>query len=248
MKEAKDLFSKQAGSYAAFRPTYPEELFDFLFSITKQYHRAWDCATGNGQVASVLATRFDKVQASDISEQQMAHATKKDNIFYSKQRAEHTNFANDSFDLVTVGTAIHWFDFDNFYREVKRVGRQGAPIAAWSYGLFRSDNEIENTIDDFAFGTVGKYWQPERHYIEEQYKTIPFPFEEIPVPSLSIKEVWTYERMIGYVGSWSSVQDYIAQNGTDPIPILEERIKQVWAPGESRELNIPLFMRAGIIK
>ena len=49
----KDYFSGHAKIYAAFRPTYPKELYDFIFKHTKNFDRAWDCATGNGRVATV---------------------------------------------------------------------------------------------------------------------------------------------------------------------------------------------------
>jgi ubiquinone/menaquinone biosynthesis C-methylase UbiE len=36
-------------------------------------------------------------------------------------------------DLVTVASAIHWFDLDRFYAEVRRVVKPGGAIAAWTY-------------------------------------------------------------------------------------------------------------------
>lgn len=47
----KDNFSKQADLYAKFQPGYPSELFAFLFSSVTEKKTAWDCGTGNGQVA-----------------------------------------------------------------------------------------------------------------------------------------------------------------------------------------------------
>jgi hypothetical protein len=51
---AKDLFSQQSKLYAQFRPSYPQELFDYILQFVKERGTAWDCATGNGQAASVL--------------------------------------------------------------------------------------------------------------------------------------------------------------------------------------------------
>jgi ubiquinone/menaquinone biosynthesis C-methylase UbiE len=55
-----------------------------------------------------------KYKPTDISEEQIKNAARKDNIIYAVERAEHTSFEPNSFDLVTVAQAIHWFDFDNF--------------------------------------------------------------------------------------------------------------------------------------
>src|SRR5947199_10119649 len=69
----KDHFSRQAADYAIFRPGYPRELFDYLGSIAPGRHLAWDCGTGNGQAAVGLASGFDRVIATDASENQIAN-------------------------------------------------------------------------------------------------------------------------------------------------------------------------------
>ena len=70
----KDNFSTQSEGYAIYRPTYPQALYDYLFKLTENKQAAWDCATGNGQVARVLAQHFDAVYATDISENQLKNA------------------------------------------------------------------------------------------------------------------------------------------------------------------------------
>ncbi len=51
----KDLFSGHAANYVQYRPTYPPELFSWLINQVNDTTAAWDCGTGNGQVAAVLA-------------------------------------------------------------------------------------------------------------------------------------------------------------------------------------------------
>lgn len=59
------LFDSQAKSYAAFRPSYEEELYDHIYSYMGPgvTEFAVDVATGSGQAAVDLAKRFDKVQS-----------------------------------------------------------------------------------------------------------------------------------------------------------------------------------------
>jgi ubiquinone/menaquinone biosynthesis C-methylase UbiE len=130
LNKPKDNFSAQAGLYARYRPLYPQALYDFLYSHISNFDSAWDCATGNGQVAVELATRFANVYATDISQNQLDNAVVKENIHYFQQRAEHTDFADGAFSLVTVAQALHWFNFDAFNAEVKRVLKPGG------YGVF----------------------------------------------------------------------------------------------------------------
>lgn len=126
---AKDLFSTNSQQNQSFRPTYPAELFEFIYRHTNNFDTAWDCATGNGQAAIVLANKFRKVYATDISQSQLAHATQANNVEYSAVAAEDTNFADGTFDLITVVQAAHWFNHDLFYHEAKRVAKKGATLA-----------------------------------------------------------------------------------------------------------------------
>src|SRR5687767_7376087 len=107
----KDNFSNHAAIYAAFRPVYPGEMYDFLLALVSERNRAWDCGCGNGQVAGVLSDHFNQVDATDISQKQLDHAIKKPNINYQLAPAEKVDIAPASIDLVTVAQAIHWFNF-----------------------------------------------------------------------------------------------------------------------------------------
>src|SRR5664279_4773068 len=102
----KDNFSKQSDLYSRFRPGYPGKLFDFLLPLVPDKKTAWDCGTGNGQVATKLAQYFNEVYATDLSSAQIKNAEKKGNIFYSVENAEATLFPDDKFDLITVAQAI----------------------------------------------------------------------------------------------------------------------------------------------
>src|ERR1700712_285315 len=96
----KDLFSTQAADYARYRPSYPQELIEYILGFTTERNLAWDCATGNGQAAILLAPHFEKIIATDISAKQLALAVAAENIVYSISKAEQTSFADNSFDLI----------------------------------------------------------------------------------------------------------------------------------------------------
>jgi ubiquinone/menaquinone biosynthesis C-methylase UbiE len=154
----KDNFSDKSNLYHQFRPSYPTDLLDWIYQQVAGFESAWDCGTGNGQIASELATKFKNVFATDISEQQLSNAPFLSNITYSKQAAEQTNFANDLFDLITVGQAIHWFEFEKFFAEVKRTAKPKAILAVIGYGKFNSDPTIDAIINKLYSEIVGGYW------------------------------------------------------------------------------------------
>lgn len=241
----KDYFSGHSKQYATFRPTYPDELYRFIFGHLKTFDAAWDCATGNGQVARVLATQFEKVFATDISPQQLEHANKADNILYSVQPAEKNDFPNKTFDLITVAQALHWFDLDAFYREVNRTSKPGAWLAVWGYSHCSINPEIDFHFLKFYRETVGPYWDAARNLVEEQYQPIPFPFEEVKSPAFSIKVNWTVEEFAGYLGTWSATQQYIKKKGFNPVPEVMEKISPLWK--DKLEVMFPVFLRMGKI-
>lgn len=240
---AKDYFSTQANVYATFRPTYPETLYQFILQHLGKRHNAWDCGTGNGQVAAYLADHFENVYATDISQRQLDNAVRKSNIFYSLEGAEKTVIPDHSIDLITVGQAFHWFDRDAFYREVERVAQPEALLAVWGYSFLQIEPAIDKVIMNFYQNTVGPYWDDARRLVEEEYRSIAFPFEEIVAPKFFIKAEWTPAHLSGYLESWSATQKYMATIGSNPVVILMEEITRIWHPETTKEVRFPVFLK-----
>lgn len=241
----KDNFSDKSDKYAKYRPTYPNELIDFINSLVKNKNNVWDCGTGSGQLAEKLSTSFEKVFATDISKSQLDNAIKKENIFYSVQSAEKTNFDDKYFDLITVAQAIHWFNFDEFYNEVKRTLKDDGFFAIIGYGLIQIDSNLDGVILDFYKNVVGSYWDKERKYIDENYETIPFPFDEIITPKFYIKSEWTFEHLLGYFETWSAIKHFIKANNFNPVDNIFDKLKNAWGNDVTKEISFPILLRVG---
>ena len=248
MKDVKDNFSEHASAYAKYRPGYPPELYTFLLGLVKERNIAWDCATGNGQVAVELSNHFDKVYATDISEAQLKNAHVKDNIFYSIARAESTEFPDDFFDMITVAQAIHWFDFHAFYTEANRTMKPGGILAVMGYGLLKTGEDTDAIIGHFYKNIIGPYWDKERKYVDENLTTIPFPFEEIATPILINRFEWSLDDLLGYFSTWSAVQHYIKANNEDPVAIIRKSLEEKWPAGSTRMITFPVLLRVARIK
>ena len=253
----KDRFSQQANIYAKFRPEYPSVLYDFILKNTENRSIAWDCATGNGQAAKVSAQYFEKVYATDISQKQIDNATKADNIEYSISSAEKTPFEDNTFDLITVAQAAHWFDFDTFYDEVKRVAKPNATLAVWGYGTISVDDEnVDNLLQNFYWNVIGKYWDAERKHIDNHYETLPFPFENVENQKFSMVFNWHRYELEGYLNTWSSVQNFINSiensdkigKGYNPIPNLMLDISAYWHEYNRITVLFPIFLKLSKIK
>lgn len=246
MAESGSLFSRQAATYAAARPRYPAALYEAILAVTPGRSLVWDCATGNGQAAVDLARYFDRVIATDASAEQIAHAAPSANVEYRVAPAEASGLPNAQADLVTVAQALHWLDHARFYEEVRRVLVPGGVFAAWSYGAGSVGEEIDRLLRGFHNGLLGTYWDPRRRWVAEGYRTIPFPFEEIPMPRFELRVEWSLSQLGEYLRSWSAVAKYRQVTGEDPVPGLLHRIVKHWgAPETVRVVSWPLSVRVG---
>jgi ubiquinone/menaquinone biosynthesis C-methylase UbiE len=242
-----DHFSGIAKRYADFRPHYPAALFDYLATLVPRDSVVWDCACGNGQATLDLAERFEKVIATDASREQIESAKRHSMVEFRVAPAEQSGLPDESATLITVAQAVHWFNFDRFYAEAKRVLRPDGIMAIWAYGVNDVEGEAVNGIvQDYYSNTVGPYWPPERRLVEEGYRTIPFPFTEIVPPQIRMESRWTLEQLLGYFSTWSATNRYIKANGRNPLEPLSAALSKAWGDPEAPRLIVwPLSLRLG---
>ncbi|KAF5310041.1 hypothetical protein D9619_010280 [Psilocybe cf. subviscida] len=152
---AKSTFN--AASYAASRPTYPVELFEYIFDYHKRgpaprWERAVDVGCGTGQATVRLAPRFKECIGVDPSAGMLekARASLKASQTNSNVGKSVMDFRvgggedlrgaipeKGSVDLVVAAQAAHWFDWSKTWPEVSRVLRPGGTAAFWIYAEFR---------------------------------------------------------------------------------------------------------------
>jgi SAM-dependent methyltransferase len=238
-------FATVAREYANFRPGYPPELFAWLARMAPARDAAWDCGCGSGQASTALAEYFSAVHATDVSAEQIAAAKTHPRVRYSVAPAERCALADASVDLVSVAQALHWFDVEAFYVEARRVARPGALLAVWNYPRPQFvDAELDRHFLAFYADVVGPYWPPERVHVEQNYRTLPFPFEELAAPEFGLELRWQLEQVIGYVSSWSATARYRKAKSRDPVPLLRETLTPVWPSGGVVTVRMPIGLRA----
>ena len=241
-----DHFSRVAASYASCRPTYPEELFDYLAGLVHRRRLAWDCCAGTGQATIPLASRFDAVVATDLSISMLEQAPRHPRVEYRVVPAEASGLPATSVDLVTVAQALHWLDPTAFYEEACRVLLPGGVLAVWSYASPQLDSTtLQRQLSRFYGDVVGPYWPPNRRHVEAGYRTLEFPFAELDPPAFAMEERWTLPQLLGYVGTWSATQRFREEVGRDPVPDLERDLVPHWGLGSARPVRWPLTVRLG---
>ena len=241
-----DHFSSVSAAYAAFRPRYPDDLFDFLARVALARNVAWDAGTGSGQAAVGLARHFNHVIATDASASQIEHAIANARVEYRVAPAEASGLDDRSADLVTAAQALHWFDRRRFWVEARRVLCPGGVVAVWTYVMFEIAPPIDAIVRRFYSETVGPFWPPERRITEERYQTIEFPFAEFAAPNFVIEQAVSLEDVAGYVRTWSATRGFIQHHHFDPVDQLVSELTPVWgAAQQSRLARWPVAMRVG---
>jgi len=247
--KCKSDYTDVSNEFKQFRPTYPVELYNFIFSLVKERNMAWDCGTGNGQVAFILSNFFNNVVATDICKAQIDNARLARNVRYIITNSENSGLKSNSIDLIACAQAIHWFEIEAFFKEVRRVAKDNAIIAFWGYNRFKVDYYIDAVVNNFYLKYLDKYRRDNpRVLLTNSYKTIPFDFKEINTPSFDIKVEWNLTQLAGYLNTMSSVREYIRDNNHNPVTDLMNELLNFWKINGAEEITFPIFMRIGKIQ
>ena len=232
-----DHFSTDSENYSNSRPGYPNALFNYLASLSRQHTRAWDCATGTGQSALGLAEYYLDIIATDASSEQIRNASEHPHINYRVASAENSGIQPGSIDLITVAQALHWFDLDAFELEARRVLKPGGLLASWTYNLLSIRPDIDSVINDLYHETLNGYWPAEREIVENAYRDIQFHLDEIPAPEFNMEAEWNLQQLAGYLSTWSAVKRYQADTGIDPVQAISQQLLDRWEKPE-HELSV----------
>lgn len=243
-----DHFSTVSLDYQRYRPVYPAILFAELAALAPEKHLAWDCGAGSGQATTGLLEHFAMVLASDASTSQI-QSCRVPGAWRFCALAEAAPLADQCVDLITVAQAVHWFDLDRFYAEVRRVLKPGGVLAVWTYRLMNSTPELDEIIFRLYSETLGQDWPEQRRLVEGGYADLPFPFEEVSLPQRHMSAHWDLDAVMGYLATWSAVGRYQKRTGKDPLPCVRDELLRRWPEGLARvHISWPVAMRAGRLK
>jgi SAM-dependent methyltransferase len=163
-------FGRTAADYAAHRAAYPEHLYDRLAAAGIRPRpgadAAVDLATGTGMIARALAKRGWSVTALDIAPAMVETAAalaKAEGISIDARvaRAEDTDCAARSSDLVTAFCCWHWFDPGRAAREVHRILKPGGRLVVGALDFHRAPGNVI----ELSSALIKQYnpgWSPER--------------------------------------------------------------------------------------
>jgi SAM-dependent methyltransferase len=157
-------------------------------------------------------------------------------------------FEAGSFDLVAVAQALHWFDYDAFWAEVRRVAKPGAFFCAWGYSWFEDGNELQESLIGPLLDLLEPYWAPNSRILWDGYRSedIAFPFEGVEVPPFAIEVRWEMEELLAYIRTWSAMKRALEDKASAAaVSRLEADARSRFAGCDPVVLRMPISSVAG---
>ena len=167
-------FSKTINYYDRYRPGYPEDIIHFLqqeLGLTTNSVIA-DIGSGTGKISSLFLKNYNKVYAVEPNEDMRSFAAElfnDDKGFISVAgTAENTSLLNQSADIVVAAQAFHWFDYEAFHKECKRILKPGGwVILIWNKRVDdRSD--FMKAYNDFLNNYATDYQKVNLRYVDHK--------------------------------------------------------------------------------
>lgn len=243
------LFSDKSDLYEQARPCYPAELFTYLASLCRDKCAAWDAACGNGQASIGLADHFATVFATDVSKAQLSNAKPRAGVEYRVAESEDSGLPSQSVDLVCVAQALHWFDLDRFWSEVRRVLKPGGILTAFGYNFPTIEKSIDSLFKDQILNVIEPYWAPQNQLIWNGYRDIDFPFERIESPEFSMAVNWTLDQYFELIHTFSATRRCMEKQGEEFFSEAYKEAGKLWAnPNSKKTIAFDFVFYVGRVK
>ncbi len=131
--------------------------------VVSPFQRALDVACGTGISTRALQPLALATVGIDASAPMIQLASQREGASYVRARAEALPFSVGVFDLVAVGSAIHWLDPEAFRTELNRVAMPGAWLLIHGHrwtGVLAADDRFRAWMIDRY---LTRYPPPPRH-------------------------------------------------------------------------------------
>ncbi|MHB8064934.1 MAG: class I SAM-dependent methyltransferase [Ruminiclostridium sp.] len=146
-----EKFTGKASAYEKYRPEYPNEFIEYLFSTIglSKYSDISDIGSGTGILSRQLLEKGSRVFCVEPNDDMREIAEKNlssyNNFISVNGSAEQTTLRTGSIDCITVAQAFHWFKVEKFKQECQRILKpNGKVVLVWNSRVAEAPLIIEN--------------------------------------------------------------------------------------------------------
>lgn len=191
----KSQFGKLSKAYSIARQEYPTEVINSIVSLIPKEAKVLDVGCGTGIATRQLAQNSFQVFACDM-DRRMIKEAKKDqlkNITYYVAETNNLPFENETFDMVTVFGAYHWFCDEKSTQEIKRVMKKD------SFFCVVNKNDVGNFKKDFLV-IVSQFVDKKLTSVKDFYDPIVIlkehRFKNVKANKILTAEYFTFEKAL----------------------------------------------------
>jgi SAM-dependent methyltransferase len=229
--------SEVAARYARVRPFFHAEVAERVreFAGVERFGLVLDVGCGSGQSAMALAAVAGQVIAIDAAQSMLDQAPAHPNIRYRLGFAEQLDAELDpeagKFDLVSAGSALHWFDQERFYAQCREVLAEPGLLAIYN-DHFTAHMEGSVACKRWMRTRFAKRFPPPRRGMRDidLPQAVACGFTVAHHSSFSHVVPFTREEMIAYLLTRSNTLAVLARGGQTQASVAD------WLDGELKTI------------
>lgn len=152
--------------YSKGRPYFHSNTIKHIkeyLQLDKKLDKVLDIACGTGLSTKALLEIATHVYGTDLSEEMLNLATQADNINYAVAPATQQPFSDNSFDLITVSSGVHWFEIDQFLVEANRLLKSSSWLVLYENHFLSEMERNDHFTNWFPDVYLKKYPSPPRN-------------------------------------------------------------------------------------
>lgn len=207
----KERFSNRVDKYVKYRPSYPTEAIDYLYSTVglQEGSEIADIGAGTGIFSRLLLERGSHVTAVEPN-QAMREAAEKalganSNFRTVPEAAEDTKLPDHSVDFIVCAQAFHWFDYAAAQAEFRRILKPGGKVVLiWNTRITKGTPFLEDY--ERLLHTFGNDYATVNHRNISREKLVSF-FKEgiLQEGTFMNRQVFDYDGLSGRLLSSSYI-------------------------------------------
>jgi len=165
--DSKERFSSRVQNYVQFRPDYPDQLLEAIFTDLGLDPEAWiaDIGSGTGKFTRLLLERGQAVYAVEPNTEmrQAAEENLGDHPRFESVNgsAEQTTLPDAAVQAIVCAQSFHWFDLNQAREEFRRIMVPGGKVA-----LIWNKRDVQRDSFAQAYESLLRKYAPEYEHVK----------------------------------------------------------------------------------